>query len=85
MNERNQLLTRFLLEFLGRLDGGQAVEPVIHAQLNLKMGAPRPTMAEVDGVLRDCEARRWIVGVRGPLGDPRWSLTPAGEAALSSL
>ena len=84
MTERGQLVLRRTLEFLRDIDGRQAVEPVIHAQLNLTV-LPKPTLYEVEEALRFADSKRWIIGVPGPVGDPRWSLSTLGQAALNQL
>jgi len=82
--DREQLIITTLLRCLDRLEGGPALETILHAAVNLNLKPPA-LLSEFEWALRVCESRRWIQGLRTRLGNVKWSLTDAGKAALYEL
>jgi hypothetical protein len=89
MNEREQRITKAVLGFLDQLDGGQAVESLMHAESQTALrnaGQPGPSLAEFDQVLRHCDREGWIIGVPAKVTrQMKWCLSDAGRAALTEL
>jgi len=82
--DREQLIITTLLRCLDRLEGGPALETILHAAVNLNL-KPAALLSEFESALRACESRRWIAGLRTKLGNVKWSLTDAGKAVLLEL
>ena len=80
MTEREFKIARAILTALHNLDGGQTSEPLLHAEVNLRV-TPCATKAEFDDALRLCDSRGWCVGVQSKFSGRKWNLSDAGEAA----
>jgi hypothetical protein len=89
MTQRSQIIQKSILSFLNRLDGGQAVEAVVHAAVLSEMsrsGEVAPSIAEMDAAFRRLDDCRWILGVHSRVfGLMKWSITDAGVAALLEM
>ncbi len=89
MSERQQRIVTAILRFLDKLDGIQAVEPLIHAAAQTWLrnaGEPAPALAEFNDALRLCNQRGWVTGVAARVTNQmKWSLSDEGRAALAEL
>lgn len=86
MNDREQQILKLILEALDRLDGGQMTEPMLHAEINLRI-RPNATVAEFEKALKNADMNKWITGVRARLSTTtvKWSLRDEGRAALAEM
>ena len=79
MTDRDLKLAKALLDVLHDLDGGQAGEITLHAEVNLKQPCGATEFA---AVLALCDRKKWITGVPAKLtGKMKYNLNDAGEAA----
>jgi len=80
MSERELLIIKAILTFLDRLDGGQAVEAVIHAAAQTALrnqGEHAPSLAELRGCVVTCDQRGWVTEIHGD--DKQEALKPNYE------
>ena len=73
-----------VLSTLKALDGYLVPEPVLHAEVNLRV-VPNARLSEFAQALRAAESRLWIGAVRPKLGPTKWGLTDEGTAAYLEL
>lgn len=89
MSEREQIIIRSILTFLDRLDGGQAVEGVIHAAVQTEMrnhGENPAGLQDLRSCLAQCDAREWVVKRESKVTKRlQYSLSDRGGAALLEL
>ncbi len=86
MTERQQIIVQALLHTLKQINGGQIVDPVLHASVNLKCSPPRPSLAEFEEALELCDANGWIISIPSSVtGNFKRSLSDKGRAALKEL
>jgi hypothetical protein len=89
MSERELLIIKAILTFLDWLDGGQAVEPLIHAAAQTALrnqGESAPSLAELRACVVTCDQRGWVTGVAAKVTrQMKWSLSDEGKAALLEL
>lgn len=89
MNEREATIAKAILGFLDRLDGGQAIETIIHASVQTDLrnhGEPAPSLREMQAALLICDQRGWITGVAARVTKQmKWSLSDEGKAALLEM
>jgi hypothetical protein len=89
MNERELSILKALLTFLDGLQGGQVVEPIMHASVQTSLrnqGEMAPSLAEFNRAVLDCDRRGWIIGVPSRVTKQmKWSLSDEGRAALVEL
>jgi hypothetical protein len=84
MTARELTITKAVLEFLHEQDYAQKTPIEIHAAVNASPGIadPKPSVEELDTVLRNANTEGWISGVPGRFKKTmRWSITQAGEGA----
>lgn len=85
MNSRDRQILKALLDVLHQMDGGQLVESVLHAEVNLRI-SPNATLGEFESARDVADQRGFINGVTPRLGGGRkWNITDAGTAARSEL
>jgi len=78
INRRDQII-KAILGALDNMDGEECREPILFA--SLEEAVPPPLrVSEFDAALRQCEVRRWILGLRPKLGSVKWTLTDKGKA-----
>lgn len=80
MTRRQRTITTAILDVLYALDGGQLLETILHAEVNLRL-SPTATFGEFEDALRHCDAARWLTGVQSRFGGRLWNLSDAGQAA----
>jgi hypothetical protein len=89
MNEREAAIVKAILTFLNRLDGGQAVETIIHASAQTEFrnrGEAAPSFKEMSEALKTCDQRGWVTGVAAKITKQmKWSLSDEGRAALLEI
>jgi hypothetical protein len=87
MTTRETKIIKAVLEYLHALDYGQAAELHVHANaFGEEFGEPKPSVAELAAALAQCDARRWIVGVKPRFANKlKWNISDAGEAARLEL
>ena len=87
MTAREIQITKAVLAYLHSLDFGQATELQIHSKaFGETFGEPKPSVAELECVLRYCDREKWIAGVPSRLfGKMKWNITDAGESANQTL
>ncbi len=87
MTTRETKIIRAVLDYLHALDYGQAGELEIHAYaFGEDFGEPKPSVAELAAALAQCDANRWIVGVKPRFAKGlKWNIADAGEAARLEL
>lgn len=88
MTARELTITKAVLNYLHELDYAQASSVQIQLAVNTSplVAVPKPSVAELDCVLRHCDVERWIAGVPGRFNKQmRWNITEAGEAARVAL
>jgi hypothetical protein len=79
MTTRESKIAKALLDVLHNLDGGQAGELTLHAEVNLMVPC---SATEFGAVLALCDRQKWITGVTARLtGKMKYNLNDAGEAA----
>lgn len=90
MTTRELTITKAVLDFLHSLEGGQATEIEIHAAINqapqIRSG-PLPSAAELEAVIRNLDADKFITGVAARFNRRvmKWNINDAGEAARLEL
>ncbi len=84
MNDRDDRIVMAILAALKTLDGYLVPEPVLHAEVNLRV-VPNALLSEFGEALRTAESRRWIGAVRPKLGPTKWGLRDEGAAAYLEL
>ena len=83
MTAREIQLTKALLDVLHNLDGQQAGEIALHAEVNLTQPC---SATEFAAVLKLADAKKWITGVPARFtGKMKYNLNDAGEAARLEL
>jgi hypothetical protein len=81
MTGRQRKIVRAILEALNALEGGQMNEPLLHAEVSLRL-SPTATLAEFNDALSVCDSSGWLTGVVGKYGGGRlWCINDAGQAA----
>jgi hypothetical protein len=80
MTARELKIAKAILDALHDVDGMQMVEPVLHADAQLRLGEKIP-LAEFEAALAVCDAKRWLTGVKGKFLGRKWNINDAGEAA----
>ena len=89
MNERELVIIKAILTFLDRLNGGQAVEALIHASAQTALrnqGETAPSLTELQECLVICDQQGWVMGVASrDTKRMKWSLVDEGRAALLRL
>jgi hypothetical protein len=80
MTERQRKIIKAILEVLNGLDGGQSNEPILHAEINLRL-TPTASRAEFEDAIKYCDDRNWVTGVPSRYGGRLWNLSDAGQAA----
>lgn len=88
MTDRQRTIITEILRFLDMLSGGQAVDTLIHSQVNVRLealGQVRASLTEFDTALQHCDGQRWVIGVPDLLGKTKWSLSDQGKAAHAQL
>lgn len=78
MTARETKIAKRILDALHALDGGQAHEITIHAEIG---GLPVCTSAELEETLRVLDAAKLITGIRTKFRGVLWNISSAGEAA----
>ena len=71
MNDREDRIVMAILAALKTLDGYLVPEPVLHAEVNLRV-VPNALLSEFGEALRIAESRRWIGAVRGGVLDSHY-------------
>jgi len=85
MTERQLKITRALLDALNALEGGQMTEPLLHAELSLRV-TPTASLAEFNDALELCDNNGWLTGVKAKHRNGRvWCINEAGMAARLEL
>lgn len=86
MKEKTAEIAKAILTVLDRMDRTQSTEVILHAGVKLLVNPP-PVLAEFDQALKECEAQRWIIGVRSKFVESqvKWSISDQGRAALSEM
>lgn len=86
MKERTATIAKAILEALDRMDRVQSSEPILFASVKL-MVQPEPVLSEFSEALKQCDARKWIIGVRSTLVETqvKWSISDQGRAALQEI
>jgi hypothetical protein len=89
MNEREQAITRALLNALDQLDGGLSTEPMLQGAMQREIvnaGEVRPTLMEFEKALHACDTSGWIVGTPSHVTKVmKWGITDEGRVALREL
>ena len=87
MTSRELNITKAVLDYLHSLDYGQATELQIHTNaFGETFGNPKPSAAELEAVLKNCDAEKWITGVPSRFkGKMKWNINEAGEAVRLEL
>jgi hypothetical protein len=89
MSDRDQQIIKAILSFLDKLDGGQAVEVMIHASAQTDLrnrGEAAPSLREFEASLLICDQRGWATGLRSRVTrQMKWSLSDEGKAALLEM
>jgi len=80
INRRDQIIEA-ILGALDNMDDEPCREPILFAGLE-KLVPPPLRVSEFEAALRQCEVRRWVLGLRPELGSVKWSLTDKGKAVL---
>ncbi|MEI8288786.1 MAG: hypothetical protein WCH99_04890 [Verrucomicrobiota bacterium] len=80
MTAREKQICQKILDALHDRDGLQLVEPMIHAEVQVRLDERVP-LAEFDAALALCNARGWLTGVKGKFTGLKWNINDAGEAA----
>ena len=81
MTHRQLTIVRALLTVLNERDGGQMTEPLLHAEVSLRVD-PTASLAEFNDALGLCNNSGWITGVPKKYGVGHlWNLNDAGQAA----
>lgn len=79
MTARELKLAKATLDVLHDLDGAQAGEITLHAEVNLKVTCGATEFA---AILAICDRNKWITGVPAKLtGKMKYNINDAGEAA----
>jgi hypothetical protein len=79
MTDRETKISKALLDVLHNLDGAQAGELTLHAEVNLLVPC---SATEFSAVLDLCDRQKWITGVKARVtGKMKYNLNDAGEAA----
>jgi hypothetical protein len=81
MTARELQITKALLNSLHDLDGGQTTEPLLHADVNLRLRHQPASLAEFNAALDGADIRGWVTGVASKFGGRKWNVSDAGEAA----
>jgi hypothetical protein len=85
MTARQRKIVTGILEALNALEGGQMSEPLLHAEVSLRV-SPTATLAEFSDALALCDNSGWLTGVQAKYGAGRlWSINDAGQAARMEL
>ena len=83
MTNRELKLTKALLDVLHNLDGAQAGEIALHAEVNLSLTCGATEFA---AALKLADANKWITGLPARLtGKMKYNLNDAGEAVRLEL
>ena len=81
MTHRQLTIVNALLTALNDLEGGQMTEPLLHAEVSLRVN-PTASLAEFNDAVALSDSSGWLIGVQGKFGRGRlWSLSDAGQAA----
>ena len=83
MKEREKIIAKALLEILKRPGTQQCDEAVLHAALGQLV--PALLISELADATRFAEQQRWIIGIKGPFGNNKWSISDFGRAALTEM
>lgn len=77
--DREKIIVKGLLEILKRPNMQQCDESVLHAALGQVV--PGLLISELTDATRWAERERWIIGIKGPFGNNKWSISDLGRAA----
>lgn len=83
MNARQVKLCKALLTVLNDADG-QMIEPIIHAEMNLKLGG-HISLADIRATIVTADTRGWLTGTQSDFRGQLWKINDAGRAALAEM
>lgn len=86
MKQRTAEIAKAILQTLDQMDRTLCTEVILHTSVKLLVNPP-PLLAEFDQALKECDARKWVIGVRSTLvtSQVKWSISEQGQAALAEM
>jgi hypothetical protein len=80
MTAREKQICKAILAVLHDRDGAQMVEPMLHAEVQLRLDEKVP-LAEFNAALAFANSAGWLTGIKGKFSGLKWNINDAGEAA----